>query len=390
MEKMSSRDKVLVAILIAVGLVYVIWTYVITPINTSVAATKEETANVLAQIQDKTSLQAEIDRLTTTEKKLDAQLSSDDKKNNLTINKQEFVMFLTGKCKDNNIEIVRLDDLGTKSQENGTWKSRYDFELRGTHSDLLRICDEIDSLGVDYNVTSMSLRQNLTLPWTTRQSDGSTKLPWFIDSQKSSEQQEAQDKAQQEAVDKAAEKYANDLQQYVADSISDIDTGYTVPDDTYVDETPAQDNSQSDSSSAVQAPEEDAVDSVTNNVSIGDRLNSLLGIGKKEEPKQEAPKQSATAKPKATQTPKKTQTTQPKQTTTPKVPEAPKAEQIVVPEVTVDKYYDGTLRMSITIEFIMQSDPSLSKYSMLADNNAKGNNGDTTDTGEQGNTAEQE
>lgn len=370
MTSLTQRDKYLLVGILVVAIIVGMFYFVVTPIQNATATTNEEIAALEGKVGQLDSLNDKAAKLTAQDQKLTNSINEKNITSFKTINKQEFIVFLTNKCKDNGVELTEFEDLGTTRLNNGTWKSMYDFQIRASHADILKICDEIDGLGIDYNVTSISLRQNLTLPWTSRLADQVTNTPWYTDNTKSTEEENAilsavqklqsdVDAIRQSAIDKneEEERKEQESRENAQNSGSSSSGSYT-----------SGSSSSSANNGNIGKTPNQAIETekVTNPTDIGTRLDSLLGIGS-ESSAENVPQQS-------TQSSTPAQTSKPTQSKPTQQP-AYQAQTVVVPDavtitdkdvtVTQNDYYDGTMLFNITIEFVMYSDPYMSNNSSV-------------------------
>lgn len=368
MTSLTQRDKYLLIAILVVGIIFGMYYLVVTPIQNATATTNEEIAALEGKVGQLDSLNDKAARLTAQDQKLTQSINEKNITSFKTINKQEFIVFLTNKCKDNGVELTEFEDLGTTRLSNGTWKSMYDFQIRASHADILKICDEIDGLGIDYNVTSISLRQNLTLPWTSRLADQVTNTPWYTDNTKSEEEenailsavqklQEDVDAIRQGAIDKNEEEERKEQE---SRENAQNNSGGSSSSGSYTPSTP------SNSGNAGKTPNQ-VIDTekVTNPIDIDTRLDSLLGIGGTvEESAPQQPTQGSTPTQQSKPVSKPTQQSPTYQAQTVVVPDAV---TITDKDVTVTQqdYYDGTMLFNITIEFVMYSDPYMNNNSSV-------------------------
>lgn len=386
MAPLSDRDKALLAIILVVAILSGVWYLAITPIREATAAVNNEIATVEGKVDNIDSLNQRISNLTTSDMKLSEKLKAQATSNSRTINKQEFVLFLTNKCKDNQVELTRFDDLGTVNDGKGVWRSTYDFQVRASHADILKICSEIDALGIDYNVTSISLRQNLQLSWTERASDNSTRLPWYIDSEKSKEEENAkkikdeQDRIRQEEIKKAEDKARKEQEAAIKDAqATQRQEASNKENSTY--EEPDLNNIIKDvyeeSNDVISNSDGILDDSIVNEVDISSRLNQILGLNKPKENKPQESKPQASKPSTSTSSASKPSSSSSSSSSVSTKPETKPIiideDDIVIPEIKINadgkaeavqpqldtsEYYDGTMLCNITIQFIMYTDPA--------------------------------
>lgn len=179
--KLTVRDRLIlcvVAILIGVfGCAKLIWQ----PLSSKIIAMKNERAELKLTLTDKSPLEQTLKQLHIDNESLTKQISkikgADTAK---TLTKEEFLVFISNAAQKNDAEIIRFNDLGMENQ-NGVWKATFDFQIRGTLSNINTICEKIDMTGIRYSIGSMSLRQNEKYPYLERSFDQFSNLEWYID-----------------------------------------------------------------------------------------------------------------------------------------------------------------------------------------------------------------
>lgn len=396
MTSLSQRDKYLLIAILVIGVIVGIFYLVVTPIQKATATTNEEIAALEGKVGQLDSLNDRAAQLSTRDQKLTESINDKNITSFKTINKQEFIVFLTTKCKDHGIELTEFEDLGTTQSSNGTWKSMYDFQIRASHADILKLCDDIDGLGIDYNVTSISLRQNLTLPWTERLADKVTNTPWYIDNTKSAEEESALLNAVQKLQEDVNSMREDAMKKREDEEQRAQEYNESTQSSSSNNIEPAPSESNNSKGNEANTPNQ-AIDNerITNPVDIGTRLESLLGIGGNDTtgsgggtqsaPQTQEPVSKPTSKP--TSKPVQQQPTRP--ATTVEVPDAVTVTEKDV-KVTQEDYYDGTMLFNITIEFVMYSDPYMnnnanvdvitSEYGFDTDNTEDTNNSSGVNT----------
>lgn len=175
----TDRDKVLVVILLVVLLGYVGYTYAYTPLS----ARKVELEDQLLSLQS-----SNTDTAAVTAKQASLQETLDGLDNNInqikagrettSINIQDFLLFLSTKSRELGVDIKKFNDLGT-TEENGVWRVKFDMGLYGYMKDILMITQNIEKMGVSYDVKSVSIRQKGDLEYLKRYYDDKVILEWF-------------------------------------------------------------------------------------------------------------------------------------------------------------------------------------------------------------------
>jgi hypothetical protein len=152
------------------------------PTNNNISALNGQIETLKGQIGDTTPLDEKLQQLNTkkeTDSKRIAEIKELEK--GKSINKQEFLMFLGKECNSNLVDLINFNDLGVTQTDNEIWKVQFDFELRGNMANLNKVCENINNIGVKYAVGGLSLRQNENYPYLTRFFDDISKLEWYKD-----------------------------------------------------------------------------------------------------------------------------------------------------------------------------------------------------------------
>lgn len=182
MSKLSLRDKIILLVVAVALVIYGGYNFLYTPTNASIDSLNEQITTLKGQIGDTTPLDAKLKEFETQSsdvlKKINEIKSSEGTK---SLNKQDFLVFLGNECSKNSVELVKFNDFGVKEETNGVWKMQLDFELRGSMTNLNKICENINKIGVKYSVGGMSLRQNNNYPYLARFFDDISKLEWYKD-----------------------------------------------------------------------------------------------------------------------------------------------------------------------------------------------------------------
>ena len=179
MNKMSVRDRFILFVLALCIVSYFGYTCMWLPVSAELMQLTGQEANLKAQIGDQTPLDKRITELENRNKELQTGLAQykavQGKK---TLNKEDFLVYLSRQCNDNKTELIKFIDLGTY-EENDIWQVQMDFELRGTLTSLNRVCKSIQDLGIRYSVGGLTLRQDEESEYLKRYFDSISKLEWY-------------------------------------------------------------------------------------------------------------------------------------------------------------------------------------------------------------------
>lgn len=118
---------------------------------------------------------------------LDAEIA--DKKslaNKNDINKSQFFQFMSERATGLNLQMNRINSTGY-TENYGVYTVGFDVEVQGLLENIIKIVNEIDSLGIGYNIKSMTLRDNSDYTWLKRSFDGESQVPWFVEGSKPSD-----------------------------------------------------------------------------------------------------------------------------------------------------------------------------------------------------------
>ena len=179
MKKISVRDRfILCALALCLGS-YLGYTCLWQPARAELSILSEQERALKATIGDQTSLETKLSELELQNRELqnsiEAYKAAQGKK---TLNKENFLVYLGEQCNKNRVNLIQFRDLGTQ-EENSVWQVRIHFELRGTLSQLNRICEAIQNIGVRYSVGGLTLRQDKESEYLKRYFDSISKLEWY-------------------------------------------------------------------------------------------------------------------------------------------------------------------------------------------------------------------
>ena len=179
--KMSVRDRLILCIVAVVigafGYVKLVWQ----PMNDKIIEMKNEKSDLKLTLTDKSPLEQKRKQLHNDNEALVKQIfeikGADTAK---ALTKEEFLVFISDAAKKSNADIIKFNDLGMEN-ENGIWKTTFDFCIRGTLKNINAVCERIDMTGLRYSIGSMSLRQNEQYPYLERSFDHFSNLEWYAD-----------------------------------------------------------------------------------------------------------------------------------------------------------------------------------------------------------------
>ena len=120
---------------------------------------------------------------------------------NLTMTNEEFLVFLGNSAKKNNVTVSEFNDLGAR-RENDIVRMVFDFELKGSISNINKVLEDINGMGIKFSCGSISYRQNEKYDYLKRFFDDMTNLPWY----KEPEDKEESENGKDEESEKEEEK----------------------------------------------------------------------------------------------------------------------------------------------------------------------------------------
>lgn len=160
----------------------------------------EKNTNLDSQI---TNLQSEVSGLSTLrtqvvsgEKKIEEldtvieQKKSEANKND--INTQEFVQFIGERTTALDLSLNRIINTGY-SENYGVYTVGFDIEVQGEIDNIISIINDIDSLGIGYNIQSLTLRDDADYSWLARPFDVDNQVPWYQEAEKPVEESDSID-----------------------------------------------------------------------------------------------------------------------------------------------------------------------------------------------------
>lgn len=173
------REKILIALLIVIALIFVGYRYVYNPLVEHKERLDDQMASLGNYNVNVENMQSQEASVSQTLQELNSKIDNlKNEEGNQIINTQDFLLFLSTKTKEADVYIQKFKDLGV-TEENGVWRVRFDVELNGYMKDLIRITQNIDDLGVSYDIKSVSLRQEGDIEYLSRAHKEQVDLVWF-------------------------------------------------------------------------------------------------------------------------------------------------------------------------------------------------------------------
>ncbi len=263
MTKLSIRDKCILLGLLFVLITYSGYKYLWIPVNAKIIKLNEQENELKGKIGDQVQLDNQIKELELKNIKHIKEIEEfKQAKGGVSLNKEDFLLFLGEKCSERSVELIKFNDLGTKEDESGAWKVQMDFELRGTLEDLNGICESIDNIGIKYSVGGMSLRKDENFSYLARFFDDTSKLGWYKDETENAEGENAEEEISEDKTIEYEPIYSEQLE--VKPIIPDVSSPQLAP---RIEKEAVQ---EKENPELTPAP--------PNKESITDRLNRLLEL----------------------------------------------------------------------------------------------------------------
>ena len=177
--KLCMRDKIIITVIGAVILFFIGYKLIFVPTGNKIAELHTEKSQVEGLSSDITPIVEQTNKLKEREKKLIE--SVDNIKTldgGLTATNEEFLVFLGDSARQNNVDVIGFNDLGTNELD-GIYTATYDFELRGNTVDINKVLEDINNIGIKCSYGSVSFRQNEEFDYLRRFYDDITDLPWY-------------------------------------------------------------------------------------------------------------------------------------------------------------------------------------------------------------------
>lgn len=176
-RNLGDREKLIVLLLIFIVVAYVAYSYVYTPLVDKEAelqkaiSSEDSVANVEGLKQQRALAQESLDKINN---QVDSVINNG---NNKTINRQDFLIFLGEKTNKYGVDLRRFNDAGVE-EKNGSYRAKFELDLYGLLTDLQSIVNEIEGLGIGYNISNISIRRNDDKEWSVRSIDEANKNNW--------------------------------------------------------------------------------------------------------------------------------------------------------------------------------------------------------------------
>ena len=179
MKNLDSKKRIAVYVLAAAVLGVCIFNFIILPSINKIKINDTQRITLKSQIGDMTPLDNKINELTENNNSLIANIDYIKSQNtDMTMNREEFLVFLGKYMNEYSVNMVKFSDLGTE-EDNETYKSTYDLQMRGTFANLNNVLKMINATGIRYSVCSLSLREDKSEEYLKRYFDDYTNLPWY-------------------------------------------------------------------------------------------------------------------------------------------------------------------------------------------------------------------
>jgi len=176
-KNLGAREKLIVLLLIFVVVTYIAYSYVYTPLidketqlQTTISS-EDSVANIEGLKQQKALTQESLDKVNA---QVDSMINDGNGK---TINRQDFLIFLGEKTNKYGVDLRRFNDMGVE-EKNGSYRAKFELDLYGLLTDLQSIVNEIEGLGIGYNISNISIRRNDDKEWLIRSIDDINKNNW--------------------------------------------------------------------------------------------------------------------------------------------------------------------------------------------------------------------
>lgn len=178
------RDKFILLVLAFALLAYGGYKALWIPATEKIALLEQNKSEVEGQSGDITPLEEKSEKLRSEEKKLKDSVDNIKKlSGGLTTTNEEFLVFLGKSAEENNVVVSGFTDLGTTDTD-GIYRSTFDFELKGSSTDINKVLEDINNIGIKCSYGSVSFRQNEKYDYLKRFFDDLSDLPWYKEPEK--------------------------------------------------------------------------------------------------------------------------------------------------------------------------------------------------------------
>lgn len=199
--KIKFRDKVIAVLLLTVFVIYAVFNYVVFPANKEVDKLKEKKEKVEAKQSDIEPLLKETEeKLLQKDKvyeKYDLIKFAEASK---TATSEEFLVYIGQSAETNNVKVTGFSDLGN-SFEDGIYRACYDIELSGTPFAITHVIQDLDKMGIECSVGSVSFRQDKEYDYLKRFFDTETNLNWYTEPEEEEEPENKEDALAQQPTE---------------------------------------------------------------------------------------------------------------------------------------------------------------------------------------------
>lgn len=251
---LTMRDKIIMLVFAFVLCAYGAYRFLWVPAGEKIVQLEEKKLSVEGLAGDISPLIEKSDKLRQEEKKLKESVENIKSfSGGLTTTNEEFLVFLGNSTKENNVVVTGFNDLGM-TNDGGIYKAVFDFELKGSSTDINKVLEDIVNIGIKCSFGSVSYRQNEQYDYLKRFFDDLSDLPWY----KEPENDENQE----------PELIIPDI------DISDFLPDFDIPDWSDIPDVVPEEPKQQEP--AQEMPQEPEIPDNNEPKSIEDRLNDLL------------------------------------------------------------------------------------------------------------------
>ena len=251
---LTMRDKIIMLVFAFVLCAYGAYRFLWIPAGEKIVQLEEKKLSVEGLAGDVSPLIEKSDKLRQEEKKLKESVENIKSfSGGLTTTNEEFLVFLGNSTKENNIVVTGFNDLGM-TNDGGIYKAVFDFELKGSSTDINKVLEDIDNIGIKCSFGSVSYRQNEQYDYLKRFFDDLSDLPWYKEPDNDENQE--------------PELIIPDI------DISDFLPDFDIPDWSDIPDIVPEEPKQQEP--APEMPQEQKIPDNNEPKSIEDRLNDLL------------------------------------------------------------------------------------------------------------------
>lgn len=193
--KIKFRNKAIALLLLTVFVIYAVFNYIVFPANKEVDKLKNEKEKVEAMLSDIEPLLKETEEKQ--EKKEEVYEKYDLIKfaeASKTATSEEFLVYIGKSAETNNVKVTGFSDLGN-TFEDGIYRACYDIELSGTPFAINHVLQDLDTMGIECSVGSVSFRQDKEYDYLKRFFDSETNLNWYTEPEEEEKEPEKKEDA---------------------------------------------------------------------------------------------------------------------------------------------------------------------------------------------------